>query len=144
MRYLGLDVGRKSIGVAVGETLASELTTIRANGNEEFYTEPGKSRVCQELEKIIRAEEIDAIVVGLPVSEAGQPTEESKLIETFSRDLEAKLNLTVHFVDETLTSFMAEEMLESQGLDKKEASERVHQLAAELILQQYLEEYENA
>ena len=76
MRYLGLDVGSRSIGIAVGEIIASET----------------------------------------------------------------KLDKTVHFVNETLSSFMATDILESQGLSIQEAKLREHQLAAQLILQQYLEE----
>lgn len=143
MRYLGIDVGRKTLGVAVGEMLAAELTTVRATGNEDFYLEPGKSRAFKELGKIVRSEGIDAIVIGLPVNEQGEPTAESRRIKAFAEELEEKLNITVQFVDETLTTFMAEDMLDSQGVDKKEAEARVHQLAAELILQQYLEEHES-
>lgn len=138
MRYLGLDVGQKYLGVAVGEILAKELTTITAAKNQSFYSAP--SAAYEQIAKLIESEEADALVVGLPVNEMGEATAESKKIETFCRGLEEKLNVTVHFVDETLTSFMATDMLESQGLTEAEVKARVHQLSAELILQQFLEE----
>jgi len=141
MRYLGLDVGAKAIGVAAGELLASELTTIAAHKDENFYDQPDFA--YQELARLLVSEEAQAIVAGLPVNEDGAPTEESQKIEKFCQGLQKTLNVPLHFVDETLTSYMAADMLESQGADKREADRRVHQLAAELILQQYLEENES-
>lgn len=139
MRYLGLDVGQKTVGVAVGEALAQELTTITAPKDQNFYDHPASA--YDQIATLMESEEAAALVVGLPVSEAGAPTPESKKITEFCRGLEEKLNVTVHFVDETLTSFMATDMLESQGLGAAEINSRVHQLSAELILQQFLEEH---
>ncbi len=143
MRYLGLDVGQKNIGVAAGEALAAELTTINAPKNVSLYSDAGSKFAYEQIGKIMRQEQADAIVAGLPVDEDGNPTEESKKIEGFCKEMERSLDVTVHFVDETLTSFMAEDMLDSQGLSKAEIDERVHQLAAQLILQQFLEGEEN-
>lgn len=140
MRYLGLDIGRKKIGVATGEVLAQELTTLSAPANDDFYSVTGTQSACTAINKLIAQEETDAIVAGLPVSEAGEPTEESKLIQAFCVELEKATNHTVHFVDETLTSFMAEDILSSGGASPEEIRKREHQLAAQLILQQFLEE----
>ncbi|MEX1051890.1 MAG: Holliday junction resolvase RuvX [Patescibacteria group bacterium] len=139
MRYLGLDVGARRIGVAVGETLAAELTTIIAPKDGNFYE--ATELAIQEIGRLKELEEADAIVVGLPVDEDGQPTEESKKISDFSKKLETGLGCAVHFVDETLTSFMAEELLAAQDLPPPEVAKRVHQAAAQQILQQYLEEH---
>ena len=144
MRYLGIDIGKRAIGVAIGEMLASELTTLRCSKEESFYEGVAMKRAFDELAKLIELEQADAVVVGLPVDEEGNPTQESEQIEKFCQKFEDEKNVSIHFVDETLTSFMAEEILESQGVDKKEAEEREHQLAAQLILQQYFEENEIA
>ena len=143
MRYLGLDVGSKNIGVAVGEQLSSELTTLKAAKDQDFYSDNGYRDALAEIEKLLELEEADAIVIGLPVNEDGRHTEESKKIESFSKKLEGDLDIKIHAVDETLTSFMAEDMLEAQGLDKGEVAKRIHQASASLILQQYLEENES-
>ncbi len=140
MRYLGLDVGARRIGIAVGETLAAELTTIESPKDSSFYD--NSELAIGEIARLKELEEADAIVVGLPVDEDGQPTEESKKITGFSKKLEAEIGCAVHFVDETLTSFMAEELLTAQELPAPEVAKRVHQAAAQLILQQYLEEHE--
>jgi len=141
MRYLGLDVGKKNIGIAVGEVLASELTTLRCRA-DSFYEGEGLKQALGELATIIEEEQIDAVIVGLPVKEDGSPTQESKLITDFSTHLSDKLNIAVHSVNETLTSFMAQDILESQGISLEESKKRVDQLAATLILQQYLEDNE--
>jgi len=140
MRYLGLDVGEKRIGVAVGESLASELTTIIAAKNKGFYETASANEAYEKLEKIIQSEQTDAIVVGLPVNEEGGLTSEAQKIKKFGDGLTEALDCVVHYVNETLTTFMASEMLESQGLSVAEAKLRVDQLAAQLILQQFLEE----
>jgi len=140
MRYLSLDVGAKKIGLAVGELLASELTTLRAKNSLNFYQKPGQTAAYQELKDIIGQENIDALVIGLPVNQNGQLTEEANKIKQFGQGLESELNLQIHYVDETLSSALAEDILEEQGLSAEAAAERVDQLAASLILQQFLEE----
>lgn len=138
MRYLGLDVGSRHIGVAVGELLASELTTLDAPKNQNFYDAP--KLVDEEIVRLIASEQVDAIVVGLPVNEQGELSAEATSIKAFADQLGTRLDKTIHFVNETLSSFMAEDILESQGLSIQEAKLREHQLSAQLILQQYLEE----
>ena len=138
MRYLGLDIGERSIGVAVGELIASELTTVHAGKDRSFYLQP--ELAIEPIIKLISEEEADAIVVGLPVNEDGQNSQEAVKIQRFASALGSKLDKTIHFVNETLSSFMAEDILEGQGLSIREAKTREHQLSAALILQQFLEE----
>ncbi|MDP3992607.1 MAG: Holliday junction resolvase RuvX [bacterium] len=138
MRYLGLDVGSRHIGVAVGELLASELTTLDAPKNQNYYDSP--QLADDEIVKLIASEQVDAIVVGLPVNEQGELSAEAESIKKFADQLGVRLDKTIHFVNETLSSFMAEDILESQGLSIQEAKLREHQLSAQLILQQYIEE----
>jgi len=138
MRYLGLDVGEKHIGVAVGELLASELTTLDAPKDQSFYRSP--AIVFEPIEKLIETEQVEAIVIGLPMNSAGELTAEAKQIKRFGDQLSSSLDKTIHFVNETLSSFMAADILESQGLTVEQARQREHQLAAQLILQQFFEE----
>ena len=142
MRYLGLDIGSRSIGVAVGELLASEVTTLRSGKDKSFYENPELS--IDSISRLIVQEQADAIVVGLPVNEDGTLSPEAKKIQKFSDVLGHKLDKTIHYVNETLSSFMASDILESQGLSIEEAKLREHQLAAQLILQQFLEENVNS
>lgn len=141
MKYLGLDIGQKKIGVAVGEVLATELLTLRAGPHESFYKNPARDRAFDELTTILQEEGASGVVVGLPVKENGSPSEESAKIEEFCHGLSTALDVTVHTVDETLTSFMARDILEAQGLTGQELEARIDQASAALILQQYLEEH---
>ncbi len=138
MRYLGLDVGERSIGVAVGELIASEISTVRVDKDKSFYDQPELS--FKPIALLIEQEQADAIVVGSPINEDGQSSSEAKKIQKFAEALGAYLDKTIHFVNETLSSFIAKDILESQGLNIQEAKRREHQLAAQLILQQYIEE----
>ena len=140
MRYLGIDMGARNIGVATGEIIASELTTLRSPKGKNFYEGQARVEAISEIAKLVKTEEVDAIVFGLPINEDGGETEESKKIRDFAQELEGKLNIDVHLTNETLTTFMAEDILESQGYGPVEISERKDQLAATLILQQYIEE----
>lgn len=141
MRYLGLDVGAHHIGIAVGELLASELTTINASKNQSFYQSPQSA--YDELGKLIESEQADAIVIGLPINAQNELSNEAIAIKTFGDELGKKIDKTIHYVNETLSSFMAVEMLESQGLSIDQAKRQEHQLSAQLILQQYIEENAN-
>lgn len=140
MKYLGLDVGSKNIGVAVGELISSELTTIRAPKDQDFYQAAGQMYAATQLEKLMSEQQADAIVIGLPVDDEQEMTKEATRIKGFGEFLAEKLDKKIHYTNETLTSFMAEDILEEQGLSIAEAKLRVDQLSAQLILQQYLEE----
>jgi len=140
MRLLGLDIGQKTIGVAVGEALASELTTLRTGKENSFYEDPEKQRALQEIKNLKSQEEAEAIVVGLPVNEDGALTEEAAKIKDFSQSLAQECACQIFYVNETLTSFMARDILESERVSAAQAAKREDQLAAQLILQQYLEE----
>lgn len=140
MKYLGLDVGQKKIGVAIGEVLANELLTLRAGTHESFYTQPARNRAFEEIQTIVSEESIGGVVVGLPVKEDGSPTEESAKIAAFCDGLSTVLGFRIATVDETLTSFMARDILAGQGIEGKELELRLDQASAALILQQFLEE----
>lgn len=140
MKYLGLDIGQKRIGVAVGEILARELLTLRAGERESFYVEPARTRALEEIKTIVEEEAVSGIVAGLPVKEDGGPSEESAKISAFCDGLSTVVGFEVKTVDETLTSFMARDILGGQGLNGKELESRLDQASAALILQQYLEE----
>lgn len=141
MKYLGLDVGQKRIGIAIGEVLASELLTLRAGEHESFYQEPARSRAFEEIQTIVQEEAVSGVVAGLPVKEDGSESEESKKIAAFCDGLSTVLGFEVQTVDETLTSFMARDILEGQGLAGKALEQRLDQASAALVLQQFLEEH---
>jgi len=135
-RYLGIDYGERRIGLAVSDptrTIASPLTTLTRR--------PGKRPPWAELERVIREKEVDAVVVGLPLDLEGAETSWSREVRDFAARLETKTGLKVHFVDERLTSVMAEKAVRGSNLPKgrREEKGRVDEAAAAIILQSFLD-----
>jgi len=132
---IGFDFGERRIGVAVGETstrIANPLGAIEESANEARFAAIG--RIVDEWQP-------RAFVVGLPRHENGSEHAVAKLAEKFARRLEARYNLPVAFVDETLTSALAESQLRETRTRAGRKSD-VDALAAAMILQSYLDALE--
>ena len=94
--------------------------------------------MCSEIDKICQQEKIDVIVVGVPKSIKAESGEKIKnATESFLSSIKAKINLPIQTVDETLSSYEAEQLLITEGVDWHKAKKRIHQLSAVLILNQY-------
>ena len=119
---LAFDFGLKRIGVAVGEP---ELGTA--------HPLPAVSQFAQ-IEALVREWQPGALVVGLPTSVQGKPHAMTRQAEDFARRLERRFKLPVARVDERFTSVEAESRL--RGVKRK----AVDSVAAQLILEQYLDE----
>lgn len=130
MSLLGLDVGDKRVGVAVShsEVLASEYKTLEQ-----------KEEIFSQILAICQKEDVEKIIVGLPIGTSGQEESQAKKVRQFVETLQRKTNLPVVLENETLTTLEAEQILRDEGLTIAQAKERVDQLSAKLILQQYLE-----
>lgn len=123
MTVLGLDIGRKRVGVALlKDELVIELETVSFKTFEELV---------ERLEGIVAVEAPSRLVVGLPRGSQAQE------IQKISQDLVRVLHLPLDFEDETLTSREAIRQLKQEGLSQKEAEEKSDQRAARLILEQY-------
>ena len=131
---IGFDFGSRRIGVAVGETstrIASPLGAIEAEANEARFEAIG--RIVEEWHPA-------GFVVGRPPRHPdGTEHEVARLAEKFGRRLEARYNVPVLYVDETLTSAEAEASLK-ENRTRKGAKSDVDALAAMLILQSFLDE----
>jgi len=134
MKVLALDVGSKTIGVAVSDELrmtAQGLTTIE-------WTEHDMSSADEELEQIIREHNISEIVVGLPKNMDGSVGERGKLTQIYANRLRRRFQLPVHLVDERLTTVAAEQVLLEADVSRKKRSKVIDKMAATIILQSYL------
>ena len=130
---IGFDFGSRRIGVAVGETttrIASPLGAIEAEANEARFEAIGR---------IVAEWHPAGFVVGLPRHSDGSEHAVARLAEKFGRRLEARYNVPVMYVDETLTSAEAEASLKHTRTRAGTKSD-VDALAATLILQSYLDE----
>lgn len=142
MSFIGLDIGQKRIGIAVGDVIAEEFDTLKVKepAKSFFDQKKGTDQAIDKLRQIINTQIIEKVIVGLPINENGEPNITSQKITLFIEQLKKSINVPIETIDESLTSFAAEEMLKEEGLTIKEAKTRVDQLSAKLILQQYLEE----
>lgn len=132
-RVLGLDVGSKTIGMAVSDPLgitAQGLPTIRRKNKRLDFA---------ALEAILKKYEIAEIVVGYPLRMSGETGTQSEKMEQFAEELRKKFGLPVHLWDERLTSAEANRVLRDSEMSIKRRGEVVDQLAAVLILQNWME-----
>ena len=135
MRIMGLDYGKKTVGVAISDpfllTAQSVETITRSEENKLRKT-------CRRIEELIEEYEVGEIVVGLPLNMNGEKGERALLSENFADLVARRTGLPVHLVDERLTTVSADEILEESGVRKSERKKVIDQIAAGFILQDFL------
>lgn len=134
-RILALDYGERRIGVALSDpthTIASPLATLKRRA--------GKRPPWPEIMRLIQENEVEEVVIGLPLDLSGEEGEWAAEVRTFGEHLARRTDLPVHWIDERLTSVRAERAVRSLGLKRsqREEKERVDAAAAALILQNFL------
>ncbi len=114
-KYLGLDFGDKNIGLALG-VLGSIAVPykILANISQE--------NTMLELEKIIKSEQIDGLVIGLPTSLSGKDNERQSITNNFIKFCKKNISVPVHVVDESFTSQLYVKQGIKKDLDKYSAA----------------------
>lgn len=130
---LGLDVGRKRIGVAGCDRtglIATGITTIERTSFEQDV---------EKIRQIVNEREVKVLVVGLPYSMDGSIGFQARQVQKFTNSLAKVLKLPVEFVDERLTSFQAEQMLIAENRSPSRHKGLIDRKAASLILQQWLD-----
>lgn len=130
---MGMDVGSKTIGVAVSDPLgitAQGLETIRRQNKRLDF---------EKIEKIIREYQVGEIVVGLPLRMSGQQGVQAEKMQVFAAELGKRFQLPVHLWDERLTSAQANRVLRETEMSIKRRGEVVDRMAAVLILQSFME-----
>ena len=134
-RLVGIDFGKKRIGVAVSDErkmLASPLLTL-----ENFSTLKAAAGLLKET--LSSYSSIEAIVVGLPLHMSGKESDLSRLARQFGEVLKETLELPVIFWDERLSSRQVERSMREAGLKRKKQAKLTDKLAAAVILQNYLD-----
>jgi putative holliday junction resolvase len=134
-RTLGIDYGRKRIGLAVTDptrTIASPLTTLTRR--------EGKRPPWPEIRRLITELEVSEVVIGLPLDLQGEEGAWAAEVREFGREVARRTGLPVFWVDERLTSVAAERAVRGSGLKRKdrEDKERIDASAAAILLRQYL------
>ena len=133
MRILGIDFGVRRHGLAISDEMG--FTAQPAGLVERRGRDPG----LDEIEKIAKEKGAERIVVGLPFHMDGRPGDHYDDVMAFIELLEARLGLPVETIDERLTTVQAERALLQAGLSRKKRKGKVDQMAAQLILQSWLD-----
>lgn len=143
MKWLGLDVGDKRIGIAISdetETISFPRETLHRSSIKEDL---------RHITEIIEEESVIGVVYGLPLHMGGDRSEQAEKIENFISKLKKRtrhaLNLELIYdsMDERLTSVSAERSMIDQDFSRHKRKEHIDALAAQLILQTYLERKRN-
>ena len=137
MRYLGLDLGSKTLGVAISDRtncIASVYTTIYFE-NEDYNS------LILPLKEIIDKEEIGSLVLGLPKNMNNTMGERALITLDFKKMLEDSFHLPVIMEDERLTSVISNNVLIDANVSRKKRKKKVDGMAAVIILQGYLDRY---
>ncbi|MBR2078250.1 MAG: Holliday junction resolvase RuvX [Exiguobacterium sp.] len=134
-RVMGLDVGSKTIGVAV-----SDLMGWTAQGVETVYwTEPDFDEAVRLLRPIIEQYDVKEVVVGHPKNMNGTVGPRGEASEAFAEAFTEQTGLPCVLVDERLTTMQAERMLISADVSRKKRKAVIDKMAAVMILQNYLD-----
>ncbi len=133
MRYLAIDYGIKYTGLAIcdsTETIVSPLTVIQ-----------GQKELPKKIANIVKTENVEAVVLGLPLNMDGSEGAQAKLVLKFAEQLKEHLDIPIHCQDERLSSFGAEDKLACAEFSRgKKRKKRIDAVAAAEILETFLEQ----
>jgi putative Holliday junction resolvase len=133
VRYLGLDLGRATIGLALADDV---LATARALETVRRSTEEAD---LAALRRVAGEYEVTRAVLGLPLNMDGTEGASARLARAFAPKVAAALGVPVDLFDERLSTFEAEQRLRERGLSSREARRLVDAEAAAVILQGWLD-----
>lgn len=139
MRYLGLDLGSKTLGIAISDrtnTIASIYKTI-------FFKEDDYDSLIPELINIVKEENISVIVLGFPKNMNNTIGTRAEITLEFKKKLEDNIGIKVELMDERLTSVISNDVLISANVSRKKRKKKVDGMAALLILQSYIDRKRN-
>ena len=134
MKYLGLDLGSRTLGIAVSDAtglIASSYKTIRHS--EEY------DRLLQEVKNIVEELDIKGIVLGFPKNMNNTIGPKGELSLSFKEQLEKIIDIPIYLQDERLTTKSATDMLIMGNVSRKDRKKVVDSVAATIILQTYLD-----
>ncbi len=134
MRVMGIDYGSVRIGVALSDPLQ-----IIAQG---FTTIPNNSNTIDELLKIIKEQNVEKVVVGMPYNLKGEVGSKAEEVERFIEQLRKNTTIEIVSLDERFTSVIAQQTILSMGTTKKKRQQnkgKVDEVASAILLQNYLD-----
>lgn len=134
VRLLGMDLGTKTIGLALSDTGQKIATPFKTIQRTKF------TRDIEELRPIIRDYEIGGYVLGLPLNMDGSEGDAAKSVRGLKGFLEQRFGIPVHLMDERLSSADADDKMSRSGLTRGQKKSRRDALAAAAILRDFLDQ----
>ena len=134
MRYLGLDLGSRTLGISISDKSGIIATSYKVIRHNEDY-----KKLVNEVEDIVKKENIDEIVLGFPKNMNNTIGPRGEVSLSFKEEREKKLNIKVHLQDERLTTVEAEKVLIQGNTSRRKRKKVIDGLAATIILESFLE-----
>jgi len=135
MRYLGLDLGTKTLGVAISDatlTIAASLKTIR-------FEENNYDQALLELKDLVKEYNVEKIILGFPKNMNNTVSESGERTLKFKEKLESEFNVAVIMQDERLSTVEATNYMIEANTSRKKRKVKIDSVAANIILQTYLD-----
>ena len=136
MRIMGLDYGSKTIGVALSDSLCITAQAVETIWRKE---ENKLRKSCARIEELIRENDVELIVLGLPKHMNNDIGERAEKALEFGKMLERRTGLEVVMWDERLTTVEAERTLIENKVRREDRKQYIDKIAAVFILQGYLD-----
>lgn len=135
MRILGLDLGSRTIGIAISDALG-----IIASGVETYRFEDDRYDLAlNRVIEVVKERKVEKIVLGYPKHMNGDIGDKAKLCEEFKKQIEESINIEVVLVDERWTTKLANNRLLEADISRKKRKQVIDKMAAVVILQNYLD-----
>ena len=131
MKYLAIDYGLKRTGLAIcdpSETFTSPLAVLQTDSNLQ-----------EKIIEAIVANQVESVVIGLPINMDDTIGPQAKIVQTFAAQLEKNIDIPIIFQDERLSSFAANEKIAAAEFTRKKKKKRLDAIAAAEILRFFLE-----
>lgn len=134
MRFLGLDLGSKTLGMATSDLTGTIATSYKTIRHQENY-----NQLIEEIVKVVDQENIEAIVLGFPKNMDNTIGPKGELSIKLQEKLKNKLNIPIYLQDERLTTRQAENILIDNNTSRKKRKKVIDSMAATIILQSFLD-----
>ena len=134
MRILGLDVGTKTVGVAVSDPLgytAQGVETIRRKGLEADL---------EEIRRLVEQYEVEEIMIGLPLNMNGTAGPSVEMAKEFGAAIAGQMEIKITYRDERYSTMAAERILLEGDVSRKKRKQVIDKMAAAFVLQGYLDQ----
>ncbi len=133
VRWLGLDIGSKTIGLAVSDEQGVVATPLKTLQRKDLKVD------IEALSSVALEYNVKGFVIGLPLNLEGKETEASRRARTLGKQLLHQLGYPVHYWDERFSTVSAERALLEANLSRKKRKQAINHVAASLILQSFLD-----